>query len=164
MKRPLVYVAGPITGDPFGCVRQAAEAFDRCRAAGVVPFLPQLSVIHEMVRPLPYEAWLDYDRDVIRHCEALVRLPGDSPGADSEVALAHQLRLPVFDAPEDWPLLERWAARLEATAPFEVLPLGHTDARGGAQIHDVQRPTVHDLLEQLEESVATAKAARASRR
>lgn len=26
MTRPLVYVAGPITGDPWGCVRKATEA------------------------------------------------------------------------------------------------------------------------------------------
>lgn len=110
----MVYVAGPISGDPFGCVRQAVDAWERLRAVGLVPFLPQLSVLHEMVRPVGYEAWLAYDFDVIRNSEAVVRLPGHSPGADGEVAFAAELALPVFELPEDWELLERWAASLHA--------------------------------------------------
>lgn len=94
--RPLVYVAGPITGDPFGCVRQATAAFRTLRALGCVPFLPQLSVLHEMVEPMPYEEWLAYDFGIIRRCDALVRLPGASEGADREVSLAIDLALPVF--------------------------------------------------------------------
>ncbi len=84
--KPLVYVAGPITGNPWGCVRDA----------GCVPFIPQLSVLHEMVDPQPYGDWLAYDDDIIAHCHALVRLPGDSKGADHEVELAERLGLPVF--------------------------------------------------------------------
>lgn len=94
--KPLVYVAGPITGDPFGCVRQAAKAFRDLRTCDVVPFLPQLSVIQEMVDPLPYEEWLAYDFEVIERCDALFRLPGESPGADREVEFATSLGLPVF--------------------------------------------------------------------
>ena len=112
MKRPLVYVAGPITANPLGCVRQAAPVFRRCREIGVVPFLPQLSVIHEMVDPLPYMEWLEYDFDVIRNCEAVLRLHGDSPGADREVCLAQDLGLPVFEIPADWSLFETWAGML----------------------------------------------------
>lgn len=98
--KPLVYVAGPVSGDPFGCVRQAVAAFDEIRADGGVPFLPQLSVIHEIVRPLPYEEWLAYDFDVIANCQALIRLPGHSPGADREIVHAIGLSLPVFHWPE----------------------------------------------------------------
>lgn len=94
--KPLVYVAGPITGDPFGCVRQANEAFTWLRTIDCVPFCPQWSVISEMVHHRDYEAWMDYDFDVIRQCHGLLRLAGESPGADSEVALAVSLDLPVF--------------------------------------------------------------------
>ena len=106
--KPLVYVAGPITGDPFGCVRKAAHAFGYLRDAGCVPFLPQLSVIQEMVDPLPYETWLEYDFDVIRRCDALYRLDGESPGADREVEFATSLGLPVFFH-HSW--FKNWAAR-----------------------------------------------------
>ncbi len=105
--KPLVYVAGPIGGNPFGCVRQAAAAWAILREAGCVPFLPQLSVLHEMVDPQSYETWLEYDFDVIRQCDALFRLPGQSPGADAEVEFAHSLGLSVFDSFED---VRIWAA------------------------------------------------------
>jgi hypothetical protein len=62
-----------------------------------VPFLPQLSVLAEMIAPLPYDDWLAYDLEVIDHCAALVRLPGESPGADGEVAYAKIMEIPVFD-------------------------------------------------------------------
>lgn len=105
-RKPLVYVAGPITGDPFGCVRQAMGAFQMIRHAGCVPFLPQLSVIGEMVAPQDYEAWMAYDLDVIEHCDALYRLPGESPGADREVEFARKLGLPVLGIDgQDWPAL-----------------------------------------------------------
>jgi hypothetical protein len=83
--KPLVYVAGPITGNPFGCVRESMHAFTRLLDLGCTPFMPQWSVIGEMCHPLHYETWLDYDFDIIRHCSALVRLRGESPGADREV-------------------------------------------------------------------------------
>lgn len=94
-RKPLVYVAGPITRDPFGCVRQAIGAYNALREQGCVPFLPQLSVIHEMVEHVPYDEWLSYDFDMIRHCDALLRLDGESPGADLEVAFARSLGIPV---------------------------------------------------------------------
>ena len=105
-RKPLIYVAGPITGNPFGCVRQSMDAFVTLRALGVVPFLPQWSVIGEMVAPLHYEEWLAYDFDIIRNADAVARLEGDSPGADREVTFAKELGLPVFFAPHFDGLLE----------------------------------------------------------
>ena len=105
MSGELVYVAGPISGDPFGCVRQATTAWKHLRDEGLVPLLPQLSVLHEMVAPQPYEAWMAFDFDLIRNVDAVVRLPGASPGADREVELAESLGLvvAVFDLdPSKW--------------------------------------------------------------
>jgi hypothetical protein len=99
--KPLVYVAGPITTNPWGCVRQATDAFALLRVAGCVPFLPQLSVLHEAIDPQPYEEWLAYDLEVIDHCHALVRLPGESPGADREAAYARHLGIAVFELDDD---------------------------------------------------------------
>ena len=120
---PLVYIAGPITGDPFGCVRQAASHFDELRAARVAPFMPQLSVLHEMIAPQPYETWLAYDFDVIRNCAALVRLPGHSPGADREVDFANGWGIPVFhfDDVMSRDAFHRWAAeQVAVNAPCPV--------------------------------------------
>lgn len=94
-RKPLVYVAGPITGNPWGCVRQGTDAFRSLREIGCTPFLPQLSVLHEMVDPMPHADWLAYDFEIIRRCDALLRLPGESKGADAEVEFAKSLGLPV---------------------------------------------------------------------
>ena len=103
---PLVYVAGPMAGDPYGCVRQAIAAFEHLRDAGCTPILPQLSVLHEMIAPRHYEDWLTYDFDLITHAHAIARLPGESSGADREEAHATSLGIPVVHWPDDrrqWP-------------------------------------------------------------
>ena len=96
--KPLIYVAGPISRDPFGCVAQAAEVFQPLRDLGWIPFLPQWSVIHQMVSPVEYDDWMAYDFDLLIHCSALLRLTGASPGADLEVAHAGTLGIPVYEA------------------------------------------------------------------
>lgn len=93
----MVYVAGPITGNPWGCVKQATDVFPKLRSIGLVPILPQLSVIHEMVNPLSYEEWIEYDLDLIENCDLLMKLPGESPGADRETMRAKGLDIPVVE-------------------------------------------------------------------
>ena len=108
--KPLVYVAGPITSAPFASVRQANDAFTWLRSIGCVPFCPQFSVVSEMVTDRHYEEWMAYDFDVIENCAALLALPGDSPGRDSEVEFANKLGLPVFlfDTTEDRQEMIAW--------------------------------------------------------
>lgn len=92
-----VYVAGPYTkGDVAMNVRAAIEAADRILKAGHVPFLPHLTHFWHLVCPGPYEQWIDFDLKWLPVCDALVRLPGESRGADGEVAAAEELGLPVF--------------------------------------------------------------------
>ena len=112
--KPLVDVAGPISADPYGCVRQAVDAFDVLRGMGCTPILPQLTVLAEMVQHRTYEEWLAYDLELIARCDALVRLPGDSPGADREVAHARELWVRVFhlDVPGDVVALGRLVAEM----------------------------------------------------
>jgi hypothetical protein len=125
--KPLVYVAGPITGNPFGCVRESMHAFTRLLDLGCTPFMPQWSVIGEMCHPLHYETWLDYDFDIIRHCSALVRLRGESPGADREVEHATALGLPVFHGVGD-DRLYAWACRPSVPSPRVETPGQHEEA------------------------------------
>lgn len=92
-----VYVAGPLTcGDLMGNVRRAIEAADILRRRGYAPFCPHLNVLAEVVCPAPYEAWMDLDFAWLEKCDALVRLPGESPGADREVTFAEEHGIPVF--------------------------------------------------------------------
>ena len=40
---------------------------------------------------------------LLQHCDAVLRLPGESRGADQDVAVATRLGLPVYDRVEDVP-------------------------------------------------------------
>lgn len=126
-RRPLVYVAGPITSpEPMANAHRAlALGGTLLRTGLVVPFVPHVTCLWQMVDPHSYETWMAYDFEVIHRCDALLRMDGESPGADREVALALDLRLPVFDeADEDGggiPGLLAWA---ETWARMEPLRAG----------------------------------------
>jgi hypothetical protein len=97
MQLRYVYVAGPISqGNQFVNVRTAVMVGERLRQAGLVPFVPHLSAVHELIYPVPYEEWMAYDFAWIERCDALLRIPGPSSGADREVAHARKLEMPVF--------------------------------------------------------------------
>ena len=96
-KQVRVYVAGPYSkGDVAVNVRNAILVANRLRDAGFAPFLPHLTHFWHLVVPRPYEDWLDLDNQFIPFCDALLRIPGESSGADKEVALARSLDIPVF--------------------------------------------------------------------
>jgi len=95
MKR--VYIAGPYTqGDQAQNVRRAIDAAEAVMQAGFAPYVPHMSHFHHMIHAHFYETWLAIVIAFLRVCDALLRLPGLSPGADREVALARKLGIPVF--------------------------------------------------------------------
>ncbi len=92
-----VYVAGPYSkGDVAVNVRKAVLAADFLRDSGFAPFIPHLTHFWHMLAPRPYEDWLDLDNQFLPACDAVLRIPGESSGADKEVALAESLGIPVF--------------------------------------------------------------------
>lgn len=92
-----VYVAGPLSvGDTTDNVITAIEAGTRCLDAGLAPFVPHLNHFWHEVMPRGYEEWMRLDFEWLGACDVLLRLPGESPGAEREVALANKLGLPVY--------------------------------------------------------------------
>jgi hypothetical protein len=92
-----IYVAGPLTsGNTLVNVRQALDAGETLKAWGYAPFVPHGQVLWELVHGSDYEAWMEYDLHWLAICDALLRLPGDSPGADREVKFAVAHGIPVF--------------------------------------------------------------------
>lgn len=92
-----VYVAGPISlGNQFANVRAAIDAAQALLADGFVPFLPHLSAFWHVVHPNDYETWMRYDLSWLATCDAVLRLPGTSPGADQEEREATELGIPTF--------------------------------------------------------------------
>lgn len=92
-----IYVAGPLTrGDQRKNVRAAILAAEQLIKAGFIPFIPHLSHFWGLIAPHPYGFWIEYDLEWLSTCDAVLRLPGDSPGADVEVVSARSLSIPVF--------------------------------------------------------------------
>ncbi len=77
-------------------VRAAIYAGDKIMEAGGAPFLPQLSVLHHLVAPNHYEQWMKVDFMWVARCDATLRLPGASSGADREVDYTAQLGKPIY--------------------------------------------------------------------
>lgn len=95
--RTRVYVAGPYTkGDVVLNVREAVRVSDELLKLGYAPYVPHLSHFWHMLFPHEYQVWLDLDNEWVTCCDVLLRIPGESSGADKEVALAESLGLPVF--------------------------------------------------------------------
>lgn len=99
-----VYIAGPITKpDPKKNAILAIKYADQLLNLGYAPFLPQLCVFwqeHGEHRDdgsygAGYETWMNWAFEWIRQCNVLLRIPGESLGADREVAFAQSLRIQV---------------------------------------------------------------------
>ena len=97
-----VYVAGPYTkGDVALNVRAAIEVANKLADLGYAPFVPHLTHFWHMMFPRPYEFWLNLDNQFLPLCNALLRLPGESSGADKEVSLAKTNHIPIFNSVEE---------------------------------------------------------------
>lgn len=92
-----IYLSGPITkGNRSHNFYQASEAQRLLMAAGYAVFNPMLSMMHPDVENIPYEQWMETDLTFIEVCDIVVRLRGESPGADREVKHAKRFGIPVF--------------------------------------------------------------------
>jgi len=99
MAKVRVYVAGPYTKpDPVTNTRAAIAAGNRLLDLGYAPFVPHLTHYWHLETPRPYEDWMQLDFEWVAVCHAVLRLPGESSGADREVSLARKLGIPVFES------------------------------------------------------------------
>lgn len=92
-----VYVAGPYTSDPEACTAAAVEVGNALLDVGHAPFVPHLAHYWETVHGARrYEDWMRIDLAWLAAADVVVRIPGESAGADREVVLAKELRIPVI--------------------------------------------------------------------
>lgn len=91
-----VYVAGPYSSDPNRGTQNAIDVARDLVAMKHVPFIPHLCHLWDFYRPEDYSYWIDYCIKWIERCDLLVRLPGDSKGADLEVERASELNKPII--------------------------------------------------------------------
>lgn len=92
-----IYIAGPYTkGDIAMNVRKACSFASAVAGLGHTPFVPHLTHLWHLMFPHPYEFWLEQDIEWLKVCDAILRLDGESSGADKEVQLAQELGMPVY--------------------------------------------------------------------
>ena len=97
MRRRIIYIAGPYTNpDPVENTHNAIKVWEQLWLAGFVPICPHASLVLQLVCPRPYQEWLDYDLELLRTCDALYRMPGESNGANLEVTEAIRLGMSVY--------------------------------------------------------------------
>jgi hypothetical protein len=127
-----VYISGPYTGgDTIINVRNAIEAGDRIVKAGHNAFVPHLFHFWHYLCPGDYEQWMRLDFEWVGSCEVMLRLPGESSGADREVELAESLGIAVFHGfgAEFWAHLKSGVA-VEQRAVFTDVELALERLRG----------------------------------
>lgn len=98
-----VYIASPYTiGDVARNVKEAMDTADKLMNLGFAPFCPLYSHFQHMAHPRPYHDWMRLDLEWLKVCDCLLRLPGESDGANQEVLWfrCHTMK-PVFYDIED---------------------------------------------------------------
>ena len=94
--KSLVYLAMPYSiGNHEVNVCQSILVSDRLLELGCIPFNPLLFHFWDVISPKPKEVWMEIDKAILRRCDILLRMGGESEGADEEVELAKELGIRV---------------------------------------------------------------------
>lgn len=95
---PMVYLAGPYTNpDPVANTSHAITVANYIEEMfGVAVVVPHLTLLSHLIIPRNIDHWYAYDLQILARCDALVRIPGASTGADNEVEFAKGRGIPVF--------------------------------------------------------------------
>lgn len=92
-----VYIASPYSnGDKNINVLRQICAYGEIISMGAIPYAPLLAHYVDEVCPQSYDTWMKIDFEWIAECDCLLRLEGDSSGADAEVKEMLRLGRPVF--------------------------------------------------------------------
>lgn len=117
----LILIAGPYRSGTDGDPALIARNLERLEAAAApIHRLGHVPMIGEWVA-LPVLRGMDetdaggdvmYEtaRRLLQHCDAVLRLPGDSAGADKDVEIALERGLPVYRSIDEIPVLEALVA------------------------------------------------------
>jgi hypothetical protein len=80
--------------------------------AGFAVINPMLTMLHPDGPNIPWQTWINGDLEIVARCDMVLRLPGESKGADIETAHAIENDIPVMWIPDGEPLLHitNWIA------------------------------------------------------
>ncbi len=98
MKKKKIYIASPYTfGDVGINVKTQQDATEDLYKLGFAVFAPVVQFHYQHIaHPHDYNFWMKHCYEWIDVCDALLRLPGVSEGADMEEKYAESIGIPVF--------------------------------------------------------------------
>jgi hypothetical protein len=114
----MILIAGPYrsgTGDDPALMAQNLARLEQAAwpifRAGHIPMIGEwvaLPVLRSAgadgpLSPLAETVMYPTAQRLLQHCDAVLRLPGESKGADQDVAIAQERGLPIFHQVEDVP-------------------------------------------------------------
>lgn len=103
-----IFISGPYSkGDVAVNVKEAIHVGDYVARLGHVPFIPHLTHFWHMLIPHEYAFWIAQDLEWLESCDALLRLSGESAGADGEVEKAKELGMPIYYSVFEVPRVNR---------------------------------------------------------
>lgn len=109
LRKKLIYIASKYTDDTeekrLANVRAQIVAAEQITTIGAIPYIPLLSHYWDEAYPHEWEFWIEMCTQMVVRCDALIRLPGGSRGADIEVSTALMNNIPVFHSFDQ---LARW--------------------------------------------------------
>jgi len=107
MKLLFIYIASPYNiGDKLTNVKKSLEVANILMDKGFIPYAPLLNHFQDEMFPRPEKDWIEFDLRWLYKCDALLRLPGESKGADEEVRSANKVGTPIFYSIEE---LVKWS-------------------------------------------------------
>lgn len=102
MRKTIIYIACPMTNgywtdNVIACLDAANKLIER----GYCPIVPVMTWMWDLYSKKSQREWLEYDFGLIAIADAILRIPGPSPGSDEEVGYAVGRGVPVFFALPD---------------------------------------------------------------
>lgn len=97
-----IYIAGPYSqGNITENLREAITMGDILFSLGFYPYIPHLTHYWHQIYPRSWDEWMKQDLVFLELCQGLLRIPGESKGADKEAEIATQLGIPVYYSLEE---------------------------------------------------------------
>ena len=92
-----VYIASAYTiGNTAANVARQMRVANQLIRLGFAPYVPLLNHFQDIYYKQDEETWMQLDFVWVKSCHCVLRLGGESPGADREVELAKENNIPVF--------------------------------------------------------------------
>ena len=116
--RPRCYLSCPITkGIRTENFARACNTQAALMDKGFAVLNPALSMLHPDAWTIPHAVWIENDLPWVSVCDVVLRLPGESAGADEETRFAESQGIPVFTR---WHDLMAWLQTWRAAQPRSV--------------------------------------------